>query len=234
MFNYQSLFSNKHFINFRTIGENTAIPFFRSGNPSFLTAYETKLLREKLNVIAYYDLRSTSEVAIFGKPQALVLSGIQWIPMSLENPDDPFLQKSNPSDAEYTEFYCRLYSKALHILIEIIAHFAICRKNKETAFFGCFAGKDRTGILSAIILKSLHYDDAAIIDDYMKSETHLQPHLPYFIKHHKLPEWTEEAYTDGIKPRPTAMQSFLNQLNKKDLEQIGRQLSNLGVPSYPS
>ena len=45
---------------------------------------------------------------------------------------------------------------------------------KHNVLFFCGAGKDRTGVVSAVLLKKLGYDDKTIIDDYMKTKENLQ------------------------------------------------------------
>lgn len=55
---------------------------------------------------------------------------------------------------------------------------------EETVLFFCTAGKDRTGVVSAVILKRLGYDDEIIIDDYMKSKENLMDMLVSYVKMH--------------------------------------------------
>lgn len=54
----------------------------------------------------------------------------------------------------------------------------------SNVFYFCGAGKDRTGVVSAIILKKLGYDDQTIIDDYMKSKENLYDFLMGYGKEH--------------------------------------------------
>lgn len=55
---------------------------------------------------------------------------------------------------------------------------------KSNVLFFCGAGKDRTGVVSAIILKRLGYDDQTIIEDYMKSKENLLDFLTDYVKKH--------------------------------------------------
>ncbi len=48
----------------------------------------------------------------------------------------------------------------------------------------CNAGKDRTGVVSAIILKKLGYSDQVIIDDYMKTKDNLMEFLTAYVNEH--------------------------------------------------
>ena len=51
---------------------------------------------------------------------------------------------------------------------------------RDTSF--CNAGKDRTGVVSAIIMKKLGYSDDAIINDYMQSKENLMEVLTVYAK----------------------------------------------------
>ena len=48
----------------------------------------------------------------------------------------------------------------------------------------CSAGKDRTGVVSAVLLKKLGYDDRTIIDDYMETKENLMDFLTAYTKEH--------------------------------------------------
>ena len=48
----------------------------------------------------------------------------------------------------------------------------------------CGAGKDRTGVVSAIILKKMGYSDQAVIDDYMETKDNLMDFLTGYVKDH--------------------------------------------------
>ena len=55
---------------------------------------------------------------------------------------------------------------------------------KSNVLFFCGAGKDRTGVVSAIILKKLGFDDQTIIDDYMKTKENLLDFLTDYVNAH--------------------------------------------------
>ena len=48
----------------------------------------------------------------------------------------------------------------------------------------CHAGKDRTGVVSAVILKRLGFDDRTIIDDYMETKDNLMDVLMKYAEDH--------------------------------------------------
>lgn len=55
---------------------------------------------------------------------------------------------------------------------------------RSNVLYFCGAGKDRTGVVSAIILKKLGYDEKIIIDDYMESRDNLSDYLNDYVEDH--------------------------------------------------
>lgn len=55
---------------------------------------------------------------------------------------------------------------------------------KSNVLYFCSAGKDRTGVVSAVILNMLGYDDQTIIDDYMKTKENLSDFLRAYVEEH--------------------------------------------------
>ena len=55
---------------------------------------------------------------------------------------------------------------------------------ESNVLYFCGAGKDRTGVVSAILLKKLGLDDQTIIDDYMKTKENLLDFLTAYVREH--------------------------------------------------
>ena len=75
----------------------------------------------------------------------------------------------------------------------------------NTLYF-CTAGKDRTGVVSAIILKRLGFGDEAVIEDYMMSKDNLMDMLTAYAGAHP------EVDLDVIIPHRKNMERFLQYL----------------------
>lgn len=56
---------------------------------------------------------------------------------------------------------------------------------KSKVMYFCTAGKDRTGVVSALILKRLGFSDEIIIDDYTKSKDNLMDMLTAYVNMHQ-------------------------------------------------
>ena len=70
----------------------------------------------------------------------------------------------------------------------------------------CTAGKDRTGVVSALILKRLGFSDEIIIDDYMKSKDNLMDMLTAYVNTHP------EVDIEIIIPHRDNMEQLLKRL----------------------
>ena len=55
---------------------------------------------------------------------------------------------------------------------------------ETNVLFFCTAGKDRTGVVSALILKRLGFSEREIIADYMESKTNLLSFLTAYAAEH--------------------------------------------------
>ena len=77
---------------------------------------------------------------------------------------------------------------------------------ESNVMYFCTAGKDRTGVVSALILKHLGFSDEIIIDDYMKSKENLMDMLTAYVNIHP------EVDTEIIIPRRDNMEQLLKRL----------------------
>ena len=55
---------------------------------------------------------------------------------------------------------------------------------KTNVMYFCGAGKDRTGVVSAVILRKLGFSDQVIIDDYMETKDNLMGFLVAYVEEH--------------------------------------------------
>ncbi len=77
---------------------------------------------------------------------------------------------------------------------------------KSNVMYFCTAGKDRTGVVSAVILKRLGFSDEVIIDDYMQSKDNLMEMLTAHVSAHP------EVDIEIITPHRENMEQLLKHL----------------------
>jgi protein-tyrosine phosphatase len=147
---------------------------FRSGALCFITRNDSDKLH-KIGIKTVIDLRVDREIAREGPDKSYFLSGI---------PNVVRLPMTNSQG---------LGQEAYHYLIRenrpaISSYFKILSEPKNyPVLFHCSAGKDRTGILSALLLEMLGANREVIMDDYLESLKNSAA-----LKVHK--EWLEEVY----------------------------------------
>lgn len=165
--------------------------YIRSDVPAQLSAQERQWLIDH-NVLTLVDLRDASER--------------QQKPSALEN-DRAFRYLLLPvtggntipaSPEEVAPSYIRMTDAAM---TRIIA--AILSADTNVLYF-CNAGKDRTGVVTAILLSRLGYDREYIIADYLLSGENLREQLEIFAA-------SDPAIDlNVITPREAYMEAFLD------------------------
>ncbi|PZC43282.1 MAG: Protein tyrosine/serine phosphatase/Protein tyrosine/serine phosphatase [Chloroflexi bacterium] len=156
---------------------------FRAGALHTMSASEARHAHEQLGVRGILDLRRPDEIASEGEDLGPLVARVDWrqnfsvIPM----PDDPgpglpgpvsqTLDEaygrgpSGPRYAAYLERGASQLTSALRLLSQAETYPAVVH---------CTAGKDRTGVVCALVMNLLGVDDATIVEDYALSNLSTQ------------------------------------------------------------
>ena len=167
--------------------------YIRSDVPENLTAAEIQWLLDN-QITTVVDLRSEEERS--QRPSCLAeRSGFRYVSLSVAGGG------STPKSLE------QLYAVYRQMLDETMVQIVdtIMNAVSNTLYF-CTAGKDRTGVVSAIILKRLGFGDEAVIEDYMMSKDNLMDMLTAYAGAHP------EVDLDVIIPHRKNMERFLQYL----------------------
>ncbi len=167
--------------------------YIRSDVPENLTAAEIQWLLDN-QITTVVDLRSEEERS--QRPSCLAAqSGFRYVPLPVAGGG------STPKSLEqlYT-VYRQMLDETMVQIVDTIMNAA-----SNTLYF-CTAGKDRTGVVSAIILKRLGFGDEAVIEDYMMSKDNLMDMLTAYAGAHP------EVDLDVIIPHRKNMEKFLQYL----------------------
>ncbi len=161
-----SLFSSTK--NTRRLVEGSS-RFIRSDVPTSLTESEIAWLKKE-NVYTVIDLRDETEQA--QKPCPLK-----------DDPDFEYLSmpvtggNAVPEKTEDVALsYLAMCDGQMERIIDRIVY------SYDNVLFFCNAGKDRTGVVSAIILDALGYDEEYIVRDYLQSGENLRDELTAYAK----------------------------------------------------
>lgn len=154
---------------------------FRSANPDRISRGDIEKLR-LLNIRTIIDLRAPHEV----KKQIRSIDHAEKLTLPLDFQQitrerfRPLLYRRN-SEAILEEISNSLYLEILDAAAPVLGQVLniLISPDRSPVLIHCQAGKDRTGIISALILLILGTERQLIIDDFLKSNDAL---LPYFKK----------------------------------------------------
>jgi protein-tyrosine phosphatase len=148
-----------------------SLRYIRSDYPGNLTDQEVKWLLQN-DITTIVDLREEKEYVAK--------------PCRLEG-EEGFIYYHLPvtgggGTPESPEAVARTYLGMLDDQMERIIS-TIMNAESNVMYF-CGAGKDRTGVVSAIILRKLGFSDQVIIDDYMETKGNLMDFLTAYVEEH--------------------------------------------------
>lgn len=165
--------------NFRDVGGYGAGPdrrtvpgrLFRSDGLNQLTTADIERI-EALGVTTVIDLRTTQELDAFGKvTDRLALSSYHHLPLTTDLATAVRLLEDADGES-LARCYRHLAAVGSEMIAEILA--VLTDPSAYPAVVHCSAGKDRTGLVVAVILALLGVDDDQIVDDYTLSGPALQ------------------------------------------------------------
>jgi protein-tyrosine phosphatase len=150
---------------------------FRSANPDTISKEDIKKLHS-LNIRTIIDLRAPGE----RKKRKKSMDHIDVLSLPLDFQQTtrerlkPVLNKKN-SEAMISDISNSLYLEILDATQPIFKEImdVLCKPERCPVLIHCHVGKDRTGIISALILHALGTERQLIIDDYLKSNDALRP-----------------------------------------------------------
>ncbi|WP_374463825.1 tyrosine-protein phosphatase [Chryseobacterium sp.] len=174
----------KKVTNFRTVGniKNTEGRTLKEGK-FYRSAHLHKLKKksfdrfDELGIREIIDLRNSKEIA--QKPDQIPAENTYKKYSAFEDEGDQLAQakklvlkgKVNASDADkrmigfYREYVTESPETIRTIITEVL-------ESKDPVLYHCTAGKDRTGIITALILTILKFDKETIYNDYLLSNNY--------------------------------------------------------------
>ncbi len=145
--------------------------FIRSDAPLCLTEEEIQWLLDN-DISTLVDLRSAKELERTPCPLQN-MAGFTYYHLPVTGGGD------TPKSREHLHaVYRGMVDGQMDIILETILNAA------SNVMFFCTAGKDRTGVVSALLLKRLGISEDVIVEDYMKSKDNLLDMLTTYVKNH--------------------------------------------------
>lgn len=170
--------------------------YIRSDAPLNLTEEETLWLLDN-HITTLVDLRSEQELE--RKPCPLrERAGFIYYHLPVAGGGDTPKSREN-----LYEVYLGMVDEQMDRILDTIIN------AKSNVMYFCTAGKDRTGVVSALLLKRLGASEEVIVEDYMKSKDNLMEMLTTYVKEHP------EVDIDIIVPREENIQKVLTYVSEK-------------------
>jgi protein-tyrosine phosphatase len=156
--------------------------FVRSGNLDKISVEgQQKLIDYGVKTII--DLRSEWECRnypnVFAKSSHVRYKNLPMLKDDISN--DPQFKAKTGRAANLAGIYRVYFDNCQEAIGSIISTVA---ESPTTTVFHCYAGKDRTGIVAALLLSIAGVDDTTIAQDYAETTNHIQ---------HLIVEWRENA-----------------------------------------
>lgn len=227
-------------INFRDLGgyqncDGATVAWrkiFRSGDFRKLTDADFTHVRQEIRLATVIDLRSKEEIETQGK-WGWDAYGINYhnIPFPAGGGNKAEESKLLSSGVNLGDFYLHIvgnkhFPKQIKKALEIIAD----PKNYPIVYH-CAIGKDRTGILSALVLGVLGVDDRIIIEDYTLSNSPVQKLHEEMLKNPPNEDFIKRLPAHFWEAAPETMDIFLTGL-KQQHGSVIRYLIDLGIDNY--
>lgn len=179
---------------------------YRSGSLWYADNDDCDALRG-LGLASLIDLRTSAELSYEEDwiCERLQLPHYRHVAIEVPSADDSS-RTGSVIDAASGERYLRLleynvpsYVEALRILSDSSA---------LPALFHCAAGKDRTGVLAALLLACLDVEEEAIVEDYFQSDTSIRRTIARY-RNHPFYGRSSSAAPDTYTMNRLAMHRFL-------------------------
>jgi len=188
---------------------------FRSGDLRNMTRGDLTMLTEEIGLTSVIDLRSTVELEQQGGG-LLSEAGISYysIPFITGGGErklrEPFSAFSNMG-----ELYLYLVNQGGLGRRVVEALEVIAEPQNHPVVFHCAMGKDRTGILAAIILSVLGVADEYIIDDYTMSAPYMEELINSMNHDPKMAEFARHLPGFFFEAAPESMSLFLSTMQRE-------------------
>lgn len=180
---------------------------FRSDALHQLSAADVARLRDDLGVGTIIDLRSTPEVRSEGRgPLEDGPFTVHHIPLF---DGDTQSRPERPPDRSLADIYFMLAQFAAEPITRVVR---VLAESEAPAVYHCAAGKDRTGVISAVLLGLLGVEDEIIVADYALSATNIDAIIARLHAAEGYREMLAQLPPETMHALPETMAGFLERM----------------------
>jgi protein-tyrosine phosphatase len=190
---------------------------YRSGEMHHMTGRDTVRLKEGIKLNSIIDLRSVHTIQNLGVESFNELGAKYYnIPLTIiskddiENKQDPLWKYKNSREIYYHLLRLQQYGQKIIEALEVIA-----RPENYPLVLHCNAGKDRSGILAAVLFSALGVADEDIIADYALTDQSMKAFIDRWNNDPETAEVHKNLPEYHLKAMPESMVLFLAALKKE-------------------
>ena len=180
---------------------------FRSDGLQHLTARDVTRVRDDLGIRHVVDLRSTREIRSDGRGR-LADDAFRFHHVPLFD-GDVTAPPELAQELTLADRYILLAEMAKEPIARVITTIA---ESPAPAVYHCAAGKDRTGVISAILLGLLGVPDAIIVADYAATQENLDAIIDRLMASEGYQEMLEALPPDTLHAEPETMVALLEKV----------------------
>ena len=184
--------------------------WFRSGTLAGVDRETARHLRHGLGIRTFIDLRGEVEIARAEPPRTLLAAGIEWLRAPVGGYAGDPISAPVPTSDDYVAYYRSIVETAREAWRAAVA--TVDGRGPAPLVFGCHAGKDRTGILAAILLDRAGAPAELIAGDYALSGDLLAGQVDRFRDKWTARGMSREAYARRMRTPPETMTRFLAEM----------------------
>ncbi len=183
---------------------------FRADGLHHLTPRGIATLRDELGIREVIDLRSSGEIALDGRG-LLDEEEIRIHHVPLFDGEITTEQRQQADDFTLGDRYVMLLRFAPGPIARVVETLAAA---DAPAVFHCAAGKDRTGVLSAVILGALGVRDELIVADYAATREGLDAVIERLMQSEGYREMFAALPPDTLHAEPETMLALLDRVRQ--------------------
>lgn len=186
---------------------------FRSDGLHHLNAGDVAILRDEIRLGDVIDLRSSGELRADGRglleDESIRFHHLPLFDRETDQRTHPDYEPDSVTLADRYFFLAELAKEAVSKVLDVLA------ETDDAAVYHCAAGKDRTGVISAILLSVLGVPDEIIVADYAASRENLDSIIDRLMSTKGYQDMLEALPPDTMHAEPQTMISFLQRLTDK-------------------
>jgi protein-tyrosine phosphatase len=198
---------------------------FRADGLHALTGRGVSTVRDEIGLGDIIDLRSSAELALDGRGP-LEREAIRFHHLPLFDGARTETGGAPPSfGASLADLYFGMIDHARGPIAKVVT---VLARTNDPAVFHCAAGKDRTGVISALLLSLLGVRDEVIVADYAATREALDQIVERLMASEGYQGMFDELPPDTLHADPETMEGFLARV-KSELGGMAEYARAIGI-----